>query len=80
MDVGFTFIYIFIRFGQNFQNLNTIPQTYLVLEQVFFQLFSKKSSFFSLAFFYFHSLGKVAIKMVVGTGPLDDKTKYQYPK
>ena len=80
MDVGYTFIYIFIRFGQNFQNLNTIPRTYLVLEQVFFQLFFQKIEFFSLAFFYFHSLGKVVIKMVVGTGPLDDKTKYQYPK
>ena len=80
MEVGLPFLNIFVKFGLNFLVLNTIPQTYLVLEQAFFQLFSKKSSFLAWHFFYFHSLGKVAIKMDVGTGPLDEKTKYQYPR
>ena len=44
-----------------------------------FSIVFQKIAFFSLAFFYFDSLGKVAIKMVMGTGPLDVKTKYQYP-
>ena len=45
-----------------------------------FSIVFQKIEFISLAFFNFDSLGKVAIKMVVGTGPLHDKKKYQYPK
>ena len=80
MAGGPTFLYIFVKFGLNFLDFNTIPQTYLVLQQVFFQFFPKKSSFVGLVFFYFLCLGMVAIKMAEEISPTDQENIFLKPK
>ena len=80
MAVGPPFLYIFIKFELNFLDLNTISQTYFFLGQAFFSIDFRKIQFFGLDFFHFYALGKVAIKIVEVSGPIDEKNKFQYPK